>query len=44
MDITIFVLCALFGAIFGYQIRAAKDMEDEEYERYQSNEDGTQQS
>jgi hypothetical protein len=29
MDITIFVLCALFGAIFGYQIRAAKDMEDE---------------
>lgn len=29
MDITIFVLCALFVAIFGYQIRAAKDMEDE---------------
>lgn len=29
MDITIFVLCALFGAILGYQIRAAKDMEDE---------------
>lgn len=29
MDITIFVLCALFGAIFGYQIRAAKEMEDE---------------
>lgn len=29
MDITIFVLCVLFGAIFGYQIRAAKDMEDE---------------
>ena len=26
MDITIFVLCALFGAIFGYQIRAAKDI------------------
>lgn len=29
MDITIFVLCVLFGAIFGYQIRDAKDMEDE---------------
>ena len=29
MDITIYVLCALFGAIFGYKIRAAKDMEDE---------------
>ena len=29
MDITIFVLCVLFGALAGYQIRAAKDMEDE---------------
>jgi hypothetical protein len=29
MGITIFVLCVLFGAVAGYQIRAAKDMEDE---------------
>lgn len=29
MDITIFVLCVLFGALAGYQIRDAKDMEDE---------------
>lgn len=29
MDITIYVLCALFGAVAGYQIRAAKEMEDE---------------
>ena len=29
MDITIYVLCALFGAVAGYKIRAAKEMEDE---------------
>ena len=29
MDITIYVLCALFGALAGYRIRDAKDMEDE---------------
>jgi hypothetical protein len=29
MDITIYVLCAIFGAIAGYRIREAKDMEDE---------------
>lgn len=29
MDITIFLLCALFGALAGYRIRDAKDMEDE---------------
>ena len=29
MDITIYILCALFGAVAGYQIRAAKEMEDE---------------
>ena len=29
MDITIYVLCAIFGAIVGYRIREAKDMEDE---------------
>jgi hypothetical protein len=29
MDITIYVLCAIFGAIAGYRIRDAKDMEDE---------------
>lgn len=39
MDITIYVLCALFGALAGYRIRDAKDNE-----RYQSNKDSTQQS
>lgn len=29
MDITFYLLCALFGALAGYRIRAAKDMEDE---------------
>lgn len=30
MDVTIYVLCALFGALAGYRIRDAKDnMEDE---------------
>ena len=29
MDITIYLLCAIFGAIAGYRIREAKDMEDE---------------
>ena len=29
MDVTIYVLCALFGALVGYRIRDAKDMEDE---------------
>ena len=29
MDITIYVLCAIFGEIAGYRIREAKDMEDE---------------
>ena len=29
MDITIYLLCAIFGAIAGYRIRDAKDMEDE---------------
>lgn len=29
MDITIYVLCTLFGALAGYRIREAKDMEDE---------------
>ena len=29
MDITIYLLCALFGALEGYRIREAKDMEDE---------------
>ena len=29
MDITIYVLCALFGALAGYGVRDAKDMEDE---------------
>ncbi len=29
MDITIYVLCAIFGALAGYRIRDAKDMEDE---------------
>lgn len=29
MDITIYLLCALFGALAGYRISDAKDMEDE---------------
>lgn len=29
MDITIYVLCVLFGTLAGYRIRDAKDMEDE---------------
>lgn len=29
MDITIYLLCTLFGALAGYRIRDAKDMEDE---------------
>lgn len=29
MDITIYLLCALFGALAGYRIRDAKYMEDE---------------
>lgn len=29
MDITIYLLCTLFGALAGYRIRDAKDMENE---------------
>ena len=29
MDITIYLLCAIFGALAGYRIRDAKNMEDE---------------
>lgn len=29
MDITVYVVCVLFGALLGYRVRDARDMEDE---------------